>query len=91
LARVQRRKAVDYEPHRTQDHETIRRWAEDRGGHPAMVEGTQILRIDFDDPNGSSDEHLRRVSWEEFFRVFDERGLEFPLSGTDSRWKNQPV
>jgi hypothetical protein len=56
-----------------------------------MVEGTQILRIDFDDPNGSSDEHLRRVSWEEFFRVFDERGLEFPLSGTDSRWKNQPV
>ena len=42
-----------------------------------MVEGTQILRIDFDDPDGSQDEHLRPVSWEEFFRVFDDRGLEF--------------
>jgi hypothetical protein len=42
-----------------------------------MVEGTQILRIDFDDPDGRNDEHLRPVTWDEFFRVFDDRGLEF--------------
>jgi hypothetical protein len=42
-----------------------------------MVEGTQILRINFDDPDGSSDENLRPISWDEFFRVFDARGLEF--------------
>jgi hypothetical protein len=41
------------------------------------VDGTQILRIDFDDPDGSRDEHLRRVAWEEFFRIFDDRDLEF--------------
>jgi hypothetical protein len=72
-----RKKAVDYEAKRTRDHETIRRWVEERGGRPAMVEGTQILRIDFDDPDGSRDEKLVPVSWDEFFRVFDERGLEF--------------
>jgi hypothetical protein len=77
LARTQRRKAADYGTHRTRDHETIRRWAEERGGHPAFVEDTQILRIDFDDPDGSRDEHLRRVPWEEFFRIFDDRDLEF--------------
>jgi hypothetical protein len=71
------KKAVDYEAKRTRDHDTIRRWAEKRGGRPTMVEGTQILRIDFDDPDGSRDENLVPVSWDEFFRVFDERGLEF--------------
>jgi hypothetical protein len=70
------KKAVDYEAKRTRDHDTIRRWAERRGGRPTMVEGTQILRIDFDDPDGSRDENLVPVSWDEFFRAFDERGLE---------------
>jgi hypothetical protein len=64
---------VDYQSHRTRDHETIRRWAEQRGGRPAMVEGTNVLRIDFGEP----EEKLKPVSWEEFFRVFDDRGLEF--------------
>jgi hypothetical protein len=64
---------VDYHTKLTRDHETIRRWAEDRGGRPAMVDGTQILRIDFNEPN----EKLTPVSWDEFFRVFDERGLAF--------------
>jgi hypothetical protein len=59
--------------HRTSDHKTIRRWAEARGGHPAMVEGTEILRFDFREP----DEKLKQVSWDEFFRVFDDRGIEF--------------
>ena len=71
------KKAVDYEAKRTRDHDTIRRWAEKRDGRPTMVEGTQILRIDFDDPDGSKDEKLVPVSWDEFLRVFDERGLEF--------------
>ena len=52
---------VDYQSHRTRDHETIRRWAEQRGGRPAMVEGTNILRIDFGEP----EEKLKPVSWEE--------------------------
>jgi hypothetical protein len=74
---AKRKKAPDHEAKRTRDHDAIRRWAEQRGGRPTMVEGTQILRIDFDDPDGSRDENLVPVSWDEFFRVFDERGLEF--------------
>jgi hypothetical protein len=77
MAQSARRKRVNFEAHGTKDHDAIRRWVEQRGGRPAMVEGTQILRIDFDDPDGSHDENLRPISWDEFFRVFDDRGLEF--------------
>ncbi|HET9903723.1 MAG TPA: hypothetical protein VFQ27_08505 [Xanthobacteraceae bacterium] len=62
---------------RSRDHEVIRRWAEARGGHPAVVEGTEILRIDFDEPGGSNDTKLRRIAWDAFFRIFDSRALEF--------------
>jgi hypothetical protein len=74
MAQVRRQDPqVDYHARRTRDHKVIREWAERRGGGPAMVEGTQILRLDFNEP----DEKLRPVSWDEFFSVFDERGLEF--------------
>jgi hypothetical protein len=75
--RAATRKSSGSDAQRTQDHDTIREWAEARDGHPAVVEGTQILRIDFDEPGGDNDEHLQRVSWDEFFSVFDDRGLEF--------------
>jgi len=39
-------------------------------------EGTEILRIDFDEPDGE-DEKLQRISWEKFFSIFDSRELEF--------------
>jgi nitrogen fixation protein FixH len=72
-----RKKAADHDAKPTRDHDAVRQWVEKRGGRPATVEGTQILRIDFDDPDGSKDQKLVPVSWDEFFRVFDERGLGF--------------
>jgi hypothetical protein len=60
----------------TTDHDTIRRWAEARGGRPARVKGTDpggVLRIDFGEPEDT----LEEISWDEFFRVFDDRGLAF--------------
>jgi hypothetical protein len=63
----------------TTSHEVIRRWAEDRGGVPATVEGTEhgdhlgVLRFDF----GGSSDRLRHVSWEEWFGTFDARRLNF--------------
>jgi hypothetical protein len=75
--RAATRKSSGSDARRTQDHDAIRQWAEARDGHPAVVEGTQILRIDFDEPGGNNDEHLQRVSWDEFFSVFDDRELEF--------------
>lgn len=65
---------------RTTDHETIRRWAEERGGHPATVKGTGgkddpgILRIDF--PGYSGEGKLEEITWDEFFDKFDASGLE---------------
>lgn len=63
----------------TRDHETIRQWAEARGGHPSSVTETAekddpgILRLDFD----PRDSGLTRISWDEFFRKFDEADLSF--------------
>jgi hypothetical protein len=65
----------------TTDHDTIRRWVEERGGCPARVKGTQagndpgLLRIDFPDYPG--DERLECISWDEWFRGFDEHNLAF--------------
>jgi hypothetical protein len=73
----QARGAGGHEAKRTRDHETIMKWAEERGGHPAVVQGTQILRIDFDEPGGNDDAKLERIPWDEFFKIFDDRGLEF--------------
>ena len=66
---------------RTRDHDEIRRWAEDRGGIPTFVKGTGdgLLRIDFVEgrKSGGREENLDETTWEEWFRVFDDRGLEF--------------
>ncbi len=69
------------ETKRTTDHETIRKWAEDRAGVPATVRGTEedddpgVLRIDF--PEGAGEESLEHISWDEWFRKFDESDLCF--------------
>jgi hypothetical protein len=55
----------------TTDPGEIRRWAEERGGRPARVKGTGILRIQFDE----SDDDLEPISWEEFFDEFERNGL----------------
>lgn len=73
----------------TTDHNEIRKWAETRGGRPALVrtdgEGG-ILRIDFQEP----DENLEEISWDEFFQIFEERQLAFlyqdKISGRKSRF-----
>jgi hypothetical protein len=66
----------------TRDHDTIRAWAEKRGGKPATVKGTGsskddtgILRIDF--PGYTGKDTLTEISWEDFFTKFDESKLEF--------------
>jgi len=61
----------------TVDHGEIRRWAEERQGRPSVVRTGKdkggILRLDF----GEKDEKLEEVSWEEFFRIFDESHVAF--------------
>src|SRR5690349_16746921 len=64
----------------TTDHDEIRRWVEARNGHPACVRGTEsgdtcLLRIDY--PGYSGGETLEEISWDEFFRVFDESNVAF--------------
>lgn len=79
---------------RTTDHQTIRRWVEERGGHPARVRGTGsdeddpgILRIDF--PGHPGGGKLEEIEWDAFFEAFEENRLAFlyrdePASGGKS-------
>ena len=67
----------------TTDHSEIKRWVEQRGGLPARVAGTApaeasgrrgssgLLRIDFAEP----DVTLEHISWDEFFRAFEQHEL----------------
>lgn len=63
----------------TTSHDEIRRWAEARGAHPACVKGTGgandvgMIRLDF--PGYSGGESLQPISWDDWFRAFDENNL----------------
>jgi hypothetical protein len=78
----------------TRDHDVIRQWVERRGGEPATVDGTEhgdhlgVLRFDFPGYGGQS---LRKVTWDEWFKTFDDRGLNFlyqehKSNGSDSNF-----
>jgi hypothetical protein len=79
----------------TTDHDEIRQWVEERGGHPAVVKGTAkgetagVLRIDF--PGYSGEDTLEAITWEEFFEGFDDNNLAFlyqeqTKDGSESRF-----
>jgi hypothetical protein len=67
----------------TTDHEVIRRWAEERGAKPACVRRTGgkgdigMIRLEFPGAPGARDENLQEISWDDWFRKFDESGLAF--------------
>ena len=69
----------------TINHDEIRSWVDARGGHPAVVAPTEnsrgndggLLRIDYDEPGGNDDDRLHRITWDEFFRIFDQNDLVF--------------
>lgn len=65
----------------TTNHDVIRKWAQERDAIPSTVEGTKqretiaVLRFDF--PLGGRGGGLRHVSWDEWFKAFDGRQLNF--------------
>ncbi len=69
------------ETKRTTDHQKIKKWVQERDGHPAAVKGKGtddepgVLRIDF--PGYSGEESLEKISWETFFNKFEMEGLAF--------------
>jgi hypothetical protein len=61
------------------DHRRIREWAEARGAKPACVRGTGgkgdtgMIRLDF--PGFTGEGSLEPITWEEWFKAFDENKL----------------
>ncbi|HET6433130.1 hypothetical protein [Dyella sp.] len=77
----------------TTNHDEIRQWVEMHDGKPACVKGTGsdndpgILRIDF--PGGAGEESLNHISWDQWFKKFDDTDVAFlyqqhKSSGEDS-------
>lgn len=69
------------EAKQTTDRAKIRKWVEDRNGHPARVKGTGkgdtlgVLRIDY--PGYSGEDSLEEITWDEFFEAFEANNLAF--------------
>jgi len=60
----------------TTDHETIRKWAEERQGRPSVIRTKGkggVLRIDF----GEQEEEFEQIDWDEFFEIFEQSKLAF--------------
>ncbi len=80
----------------TTDLNEIRQWAEEREGKPSRVKGTGddkddggVLRINF--PGYSGEDTLEEISWDEWFKTFEDRNLAFlyqeeTSSGKESRF-----
>ena len=70
--------------HPVTDHDEIREWATKHEGRPSKVEtGGKggILRLDFQE----KDEKLTEITWEEFFKIFEDSKLALLLpDGKDS-------
>jgi len=71
------------------DHDEIRRWAEERGARPARVNGTGngddvgIIRLDF--PGYTGEDSLEEISWDDWFRKFDESNLALIVQDRTAR------
>ncbi|HVJ91994.1 MAG TPA: hypothetical protein VM580_19470, partial [Labilithrix sp.] len=65
------------------DHEEIRRWAEQRRAKPAIVKGTNIIRLDL--PGYSGEESLETISWDEWFKHFEDSNLALLSQESTSR------
>jgi hypothetical protein len=65
----------------TTDHKSIKQWVEERGGSPARVKDTDkgkssgVLRIDY--PGYAGEDSLEPITWDEFFKGFEENNLAF--------------
>jgi hypothetical protein len=74
------------------DHDEIRQWAEERGAQPSCVKGTggrrgkgDVGMIRLDLPGFSGEGSLQKVSWNEWFRQFDDNNLALMVQDKTAR------
>ncbi|WP_017730765.1 hypothetical protein [Nafulsella turpanensis] len=65
---------------KTTDHNAIKSWVNEHDGVPMKVKDTDkgnsaLLRIGFPDNKNSDSENLEEISWDKFFKVFDDNKL----------------
>lgn len=74
----------------TTSHDVIKQWAKARSAIPSTVEGTEhddhlgVLRFDFQGGDSPENSKLEHVSWDDWFKTFDDRNLNFLYQDTKS-------
>lgn len=77
---------MSYEPKTTTNHDTIRKWVEDRGGKPARIDPSDreedqagVLRIDFGAAvnDYAPRPQMEEISWDDFFSTFENESMLF--------------
>jgi hypothetical protein len=71
----------------TKDHDEIRTWIEEHGGHPILRDKRTNQRGVIDIAFNQVAEVQESVSWDEFFDSFDTLDLEFRYNLTDTEPK----
>ncbi|NTV31490.1 hypothetical protein HGA91_05955 [candidate division WWE3 bacterium] len=76
----------------TTDHAKVREWAQQNNAKPQLIDsphsyGDKIgIRLDFpgrlDDADLSMKKTVKDITWEEFFKLFDELGLAMEYADT---------
>ena len=56
----------------TTNHDEIRQWAESRNAKPSQT-GSSGIELNFP---GYKEDGLKEISWDEWFKEFDDRGLK---------------
>ena len=76
---------IDTMAHTTTNHDLIKRWAEERGGCPTVIQeqaGTAV-RIDFGRTGKAARPGVAVVGWEVFFDTFEARNLALIYQSRD--------
>ncbi|QNF35188.1 hypothetical protein HUW51_21620 [Adhaeribacter swui] len=78
------------EAKKTTNRKEIEKWAEQHGGVPSIIKGTEkdgkgegVLRIHFPDKS-KDNENFEEISWDEFFKEFEAKKLAILLSDNSS-------
>jgi hypothetical protein len=73
--------ASDGETLSTRDPDQVRTWARERDCKPVKIKGTEDM-IEIDCPGYSGGDRFEEISWDEWGRIFSERGLELQYQET---------
>jgi len=73
----------------TINHKEIKAWVDDKNGRPAIVKDGSNGDIQIDFSNNDDGRLLKQISWEEWFKIFEEHAFAFQYTRHNSTTKSE--